>query len=507
MDVNFFDLSGGINLNSTKTELGASNGRLFWTDSKNIELYHSKGLIKQKGNTIFLSLPEEDKITAMHEMETKGEYKLLITTESGRIYIYSEENDNLTELDKTILGKNVKFAPFLKGILVSTEADDMFYIRNNAEYEITQCPLNNLDDERIYPECIAVYKGRVWCSWGSTLFYTALGTYNDFVTVDDAGYINDFHTDTSDITGLKTYKDYLAIYKRDKVYLLSGSNQDDFVIIPFADKGTVAQSSVINVDNKQYFLSNGIYALEQVGELNQIRLGGEISSYIQPEFSKFDNSNLKNTQAIHYQSKHQIWFLFPYQNSVYYKTIWIYDYVEKVWYKRVLPQSITCCTIFNSIILSADGEGNIYREDYGTSFNGESIDFMWKSPFLSLSNVHHRKLIDEFYFVLDDEQDNKFKFSVYKDYDGNYADDREIIYSKNLEQFIWSPKDEEFTTNNSLWAEDENVIPIWTINSDVIEKAEICGSSYSIQLCVEGEDLDDNCAIIGLQFREIYNDD
>ena len=42
---------------------------------------------------------------------------------------------------------------------------------------------------------------------------------------------------------------------------------------------------------------------------------------------------------------------------------------------------------------------------------------------------------------------------------------------------------------------------------DAMEKAEICGSNYSIQLCVEGEEIVDNCAIIGLQFREIYNDD
>ena len=35
------------------------------------------------------------------------------------------------------------------------------------------------------------------------------------------------------------------------------------------------------------FLSNGIYALEQVGELNQIRLGGEISMAIKDEFDRF----------------------------------------------------------------------------------------------------------------------------------------------------------------------------------------------------------------------------
>ena len=49
MDINYFDLSGGINLNSTKTELGTHKGQLPWADSKNVEIYLNKGIIKQKG--------------------------------------------------------------------------------------------------------------------------------------------------------------------------------------------------------------------------------------------------------------------------------------------------------------------------------------------------------------------------------------------------------------------------------------------------------------------------
>ena len=505
MDINYFDLSGGINLNSTKTELGIHKGRLPWADSKNIEIYTNKGIIKQKGNTLLFELPEEDSVTGMHEMESGDIYKLVITTQSGKIYIYDEVQNELTLLNKTLSGTNVKFACFLYGILVTTESDAMFYIKNDAEYTIEDCNLRDFDDEYVYPDCIAVYQGRVWAANDSTIYYSALGTYDNFTEPDDAGYINDFYTDTSKITGMHNYKDCLSIYKKDKVYLLQGTSPADFRIIPFADKGTISPNSILNVDNKQYFLSNGIYALEQVGELNQIRLGSSISENISPEFEKFDGTRLKNTLGVHYQNKHQMWFLFPYENQQYYKTIWINDYVNRVWYKRILPQNITCICNFHYNILSSDSSGKVYIEDLGTTFDGQNIDFMWKSPFLSLSNVHHRKMIDEFYFVLDDAQDNKFNFYVYKDYDGNCPDDRELIYSRNLTQLIWAKDDEDIDI--SKWPLDENNAPIWTINADIIEKAEICGSCFSIQLCVEGNDIDDNCAIIGLQFREIYNDD
>ena len=255
MDINYFDLSGGINLNSTKTELGTHRGQMPWADSKNIEIYLNKGIIKQKGNTLLFELPVSEPITGMHEFEYNDAYKLVVTTQSGKIYIYSEESEQLILLNKTLNGTNVKFACFLHGILVGSEADEMFYINDDEEYTINECNLVGLDENPVYPDCIAVYSGRVWVADDSTIYYSALGTYDNFTEPDDAGYINDFHTDTSNITGMHNYKDCLSIYKRERVYLLQGTSPEDFRIIPFADKGTLSQNSILNVDNKQYFLN------------------------------------------------------------------------------------------------------------------------------------------------------------------------------------------------------------------------------------------------------------
>ena len=506
MDVNYFDLSGGINQASTKTELGLNPKKIYWTDSENIEIYNNKGIKKQKGNTLFLELPEAEKITGLCEMESDGNYKLIITTVSGKIYVYNEVNASVTKLEKTLTGEKVLFAKFLRGVVVATESDAMFYIKDNSNFDVVDCKFKDKAGNICYPDCITVYKGRVWCCKDSTIYYSALGTYDDFTTEEDAGYISDFHTDTDDIITINTYKDYLAIYKREKVFLLSGSNPNNFVITPFADKGAYAKDTIVNVDNKQFFLSNGIYALEQVGELNQIRLGCEISQNIREEFNKFDTSRTGDTFVVHYKTQHQVWYFFPYLNDNFYHTVWINDYVNYAWYKRIIPQNITTACIYKLNVLTADDSGKIYIEDYGTSFDGKAIKFMWKSPFLSLGNVLHRKLIDEFYFVLDDIHDNKFKFSLYKDYDSEYKDDVELIYCKHFNHFMWAgddtPDEKEY-----YWNDGESEVPVWPVTTNAMEKAEICGSNYSIQLCIEGDDITDNCAIIGLQFREIYNDD
>ena len=440
----------------------------------------------------------------MAEINSYDVSKLVITTVSGKIYIYDENHLTKSQVDKTLTGKKPVFLNFLTGILIMTESDGLFYIKNNLTYDVVDCGLKDLEGEVLTGGTMAVYKGRIWIAKDATVYYSALGTYDDFETENDAGYINEFYTDTGSITALKPYKDYLAIYKNNSVYLLTGTSPDDFAIILFASKGAVGANSIVNVENKQYFLSNGIFALEQVGELNQIQLGGEISSKIKNEFSLF--VNLENTICLHYEAKSQMWFFMPYADDEYFHTIWINDYVNKAWYKRVIPQDIVTACVYKGLIYTADKDGNIYKEDFGTTFNGSAIKFMWKSPFLALSNPHHRKMIDEFYFLLDTEYDNDFYFSVYKDYDSEYSDDLERIYSIHQDHLIWAGDD----TSDSLpchWAEEDAVVPVWSINKDTLEKAEISEANYAVQLCVSGDGITQSCAIIGLQFREVYMDD
>lgn len=495
MEIAYYDLSGGINQASTKTELGLNTKKVYWADSENIEILQNKGICKQKGNTLFLTLPVSEKITALHENDNN----LIITTISGKIYVYKVAINELSLVDKTLSGSSPVFANFLGGTVIATESDNLFYLKSDLTVETCNLSISPVN-------ALSVFKGRIWVASGSTLYYSALGTYDDFETESDAGYISDFHTNTADIIAINTYKNYLAIYKQDKVYLLSGTNPDDFSIIPFADKGCQAPLAIVNVENKQYFLSNGIFALEQVGELNQIQLGSEISLKIKPEFEKFNSININKSFCIHYESKNQVWYFMPYTDKQYFNTVWINDYVNKAWYKRVIPQNITTAGTFKNFILTADNNGKIYREDFGTDFDGEAIKFLWKSPFLAIGSAHHRKMIDEFYFIIDESYDNHFDFTVYKDYDSEHSDDPETIYSIHLDHMIWA---DESTNDNTPchWALDEENVPIWSVNTNTLEKAEISEANYSIQLCITGKEKDESCAIIGLQFREIYNDD
>ena len=504
MDNFYYNLSGGINQASTKTELGMNTKNIFWADSKNIEILRNKGITRQKGNALFKSLPNNDCVTAMQEMKSNDGNKLIISVESGKLYIY-DDSSSLIELEKTVSSSKPHFLEFLNGVIVYGDEDEMFYIKNNETYDIVMCNLKHEDETPVYPSVVTSYKGRIWAAEGSKLYFSALGTYDNFETSGDAGYINNFYTDTHDITALKTYKDYLAIYKEDSVYLLNGSNPSDFAITPFADKGAYSANSIVTVNNKQYFFSSGIYTL-QVGDMNQVMLGSEITENIKEEFKNFEFKRRREIFALNYKEKNQVWYFIPYRNDNYFHTIWINDIVNQAWYKRVLPQNITCACLFDDYILTGDNKGNIYREDISNTFSGEAIEFMWKSPFLGLGNPTVRKTIDEFYFILDESFENNFNFSVYKNFDSESQDDPEIIYSNNYENLLWY-KENSTSEFHDTWPDENENEGVWALSTESIYKAEISEANYSVQLCIEGNKPEHNAAVIGIQFKEIYNED
>ncbi len=514
MKTYFYNLAGGINQAATKTELGLNTDKImYWADAKNIEILQNSGIIKQQGNVLLLTVEGNEKVIGLHQLKDEKTYNLLIATSGGNLFVYGTTSQTLTKLDKTIDGSvRVNFVEYLDGVICSSKKNTPFYINNDVGYTIESCNLGDSNGTELKADVLCVYNVRIWVGVGATLYYSALGKYNDFTTADDAGYINNFYTDTNEITALKTYKEYLAIYKEDSVYLLSGSSSSDFTIIPFADKGSTSFSSVVTVNNKQYFINQGVFSMEQAGLLSQIQLGEEISLSIKPEFEYFDRTRFDEIIILHYELKNQIWFFIPYKNDKYFHTIWIYNYINKAWLKRVLPQDVTTVCIFDENILTADASGNIYKEDFGNTFDGKPIDFMWKSPFLAAGDSNIKKTIEEFYFVLDETYDNNFNFSVYKNYDSTYKDDEDVVYSSNLENLIWYG-DNLATGLNYCWKYDTEdgtgqvETSIWSIGSDSVYKAEISESNYSVQLCVEGTSTQQNAAIIGLEFKEIYLDD
>ena len=118
----YFNLSGGINQSSTKTELGMDTKNIYWADAENIEIYQSKGIIKQKGNLLIKQIPNNEKIIGLHEMKKGDSKNLIIITVSGKIYIL-KNNTDLILLDKVLHSDEVICTNYLNGTLIAGNKD------------------------------------------------------------------------------------------------------------------------------------------------------------------------------------------------------------------------------------------------------------------------------------------------------------------------------------------------------------------------------------------------
>lgn len=559
----FYDLSGGINLAQSKIALGMNTKKMYWADSENIEIYQNRAIVRMRGNALLGSVSEQYEAArdvdgsghlsgakrvsgcVVCEYGLQGDFVMLFGT---CFFYYSALSGNF-ELKRDDLSnfESCSIVPYLNGVVVTNGADAPFYFeqgrmisKDGAQVleEIVEFGDKGANGLEIRGSIAAVFAGRLWIAQGSTVYYSALGTYDDWTTPEDAGYISDFHVSTSEITCLKVYRDNLAIYKQDGVYLLTGSGAGDFAVVPFADKGASGAHGVLTLNNRQYFFNRcGVFALEQVGELAQLALSDNIAANIAPVFENFDILKLDGVRLVPYEAKNQIWFLIPgasngeIADSSGETVIWVYDYVNKAWFKRVVPHNIIEIAQVKGKIYSVNSDGDVFIEDLTSTFNGETVRFKFSSPFLTLGEPNSRKTVDEFYFIFDESRDNRFNFAVSKDYLSSEKDDLERISDYQPRTMIWDTFSGD-GANSTCWApfediedfndgassggamtlneenqtETDSTACLWAEIAESAYKTEINDSNLSVQLHFEGREPQDDLAIIGLEFKEVYYD-
>lgn len=532
------DFSAGVNYACAPLQLGLDSKVTPWANGLNVEIYCTKGVCRQNGNVLIGLTPEPKAINSIFTFTPSRNpkaVKILYSTADGEFYEYDRlSGEHVLRVVDLRPDTPCVYAEFMGGVAICNGKDTPFYYKGDEDgglgsfFEMNTVGKDG--ESPILATAVCAYKSRLWLADEDTLYYSALGRFDDWTSTDDAGFISNFHCDSAPVTALRPYKDYIAIYKRTQTYLLSGSTPDEFAIAPFADKGACAQNAVVTASNKQYFFSGALFSLEQSGLLSQIALGSEASLPIKPilngdssniktlkdQFGNsfrvgcpLDKSNLQKAHLLYYEPKNQLWLYIPTQNNPYLNNIWIYDITHDAWTHRGQPQPILCASNYGEQIISATDDGRIYLEDVGSTFDDEPITFEWKSPFLALGNVNSRKSIDDFYFLFSDLCDNKFRFCTFKDYDSLDAQDLEVVNVSNSLNMIWA--DEASEGGQFDWAGDSDDFPsskgkYWAVPSEIAEKIDISLSCTALQLCIFGDSAEENFAMLALEFKEIFEE-
>ncbi|MCQ2957374.1 MAG: hypothetical protein MJ180_00565 [Candidatus Gastranaerophilales bacterium] len=502
----FYNFKGGLDYKNSPPLVSQSETKSSWADGYNVELLEDGGIVKMNGSQLFASLPEgsNDTIIGGFEGEQNGNKFIVVVTNNGNFYQYKNGEFILKKSGLTTGAKPI-FKTYLNGVFVSNGIDEPFIFVPNDSPEIHSCNCTTAGGHDIRGIAVEIYKGRIWIADGSTVYYSALGKYDDWSTADDSGSISNFHNDTSKITALCCFKDMLVIHKEESSFFLSGYSPENFTIQPFSNLGAISPFGINTANGRHLFFNKQVYPF-QVNELGEIVQGNPVSLMIESKLSEFVNSKNDKCMFLNYKNKSQLWCFLYKSNENYFTDILIYDYMNNAWFLRIVPYEIVTAWECDDIIYSALSDGKIVKEGVGTTFLNQPVKFMWASPFFHFGRVNSYKTIEDVALILATDKDNNFTFQTRKDYSNYEIFDKVTFSNVTTNMLVYC--DENGNLGQGVLDGDEISYGFATMPAQKVENfiTAVTGSNKSVQIQIYGNENYNSLSLLGLEFRGTYFD-
>ena len=427
----------------------------------------------------------------------------------------------------TVTGTNTKFTSELrKGDTISV-GDNVYFVKSittdtelelrtnaiatatNSNYylsEVSECnaTLINQEDPNLSTPirglAIQYYKGRLWVGGDNGLFYSQVGMYNGWDIKYDAGVIYSVYNDTSEITALGLYSDYLLIHKKFNTYILTISSTGSTITVdPYSNISCDSQQSWIQTNLKYYVYSKehkGIFPMAQRTVFNDKYVGEEITAKVHNLFDRIRLSDTDEIFIVNLTKKRWIIFYLPLIDNAGSGNVLIFDIMTKSWLFRKVPQIVSMAFNFDTDVYIGTDDGKVLKEFSGSTFDGKIINAYYRSPWFDWADGYTQSF-SEFSIELASEYKNKFYLRTYKNGITKYED--RLLDSENLlgQGLVWEGKDSDTTT--TLWDNDE-----W-VTSEFNDIRMVLPNNVfgKFQLEIGTNELGQGFAIYGYSFRRI----
>jgi hypothetical protein len=396
--ISFSDASGGLNLGATERSLQTNEA----LDLMNVEITKDGGILKCNGyvQSNLESIPDGARITGMyHYVQSNGMEKTIVTAGSG-LYVL-ESNGQFTNYYQELAEESSCFFATFNDLCIITNG-----INPPLKFDgTTVTPLANWGDIETsgYPALVEVWKNRIWFSANPIkpyrVYWSEPGNPEGWDTTHGAGAVDVNLNDGQRVTGIKSYFDALTIYKERSIHQLIGDSPpgsngpNEFRIRPVStDIGCVSPGTIVNVENRQYFLAEDrLASLETTYAFGDIQTTNE-SRKIQPLLDRVNRGAYQETFILHYPSKSQIWLFYPDTISSQNNRVAIYDYTLNAWIQRNGIHASKGLFV-NGIPYTGSYDGNVHRQDFGGHYNGAPISAVYKTPWYSFGNYQVLKRI------------------------------------------------------------------------------------------------------------------
>lgn len=415
--LDYNNLIGGLDSRLAFSDAQSNPSLLFWKSSQNVEV--NAGLVQRmSGCKNILDTPIGEAILGASEVEYNNKRYFGFTAGDGNYYVYSP--NGTYEAKKTDLSTTARsnFTQFQDMQAVCNGEDELFLYDFTTD-DIVESNFYSTNSKKGQVCCS--FAGRLWVGDGVVLYYSDLGDAtqweNDPAHNKYGGYIGNFQGNTSDITALRVYGTYLAIFTKDDFYLLSGDEPSNFTIIHAGTTGISSPTNPVDFDKKQFFFSDkdiSLFAINQF-QFGMNELSDDQFKRVRNEiFEIVNRERLNEVTLVPYRERNQVWVYIPTGISDF-NTCYVLDYNYPEFlpvgiYKRV-GQQITCAFNYNNKPYTGTADGRICLEDSGSDFDGTAINFFVNFAFISFGKRSQYKMCEFIKLWVNSIKENNFNLT------------------------------------------------------------------------------------------------
>lgn len=389
-----------------------------------------------------------------------------------------------------------------------TEAvtDSNYYLSDISELNAVY---KNSDDPNISKPvrglALQSYQGRIFVGGNDgILYYSEVGLIHGWDLKYGAGAIPSFYDDNSDFTAFGLWDKYLIICKRERSYILDGTNADttNWTVSPYSDFTCDSQQSWLVANNSFLVYTRtggGIYPLLQRTIYNANYQGNDLSVKIRDSFEYVNTAKFDYIFPVYAPKKKYIMFYIPMLMGIGSNYCYIFDIQSKTWLLRVVPQDVTVAFRYNNEIYIGTSDGKVLKEFSSLTFNGQPIEWYWKSPWFSYGEGSNHLSTREFRINIAEESTNRFHIRNRRDGKDTY---NTRAVSNNLDSFIglvWDVDNEENSLTNTTWDNDS-----WVTTSHIVKRFPLPKQYFqTTQIEFYGNAVDEGMSIYGFEIDGI----
>lgn len=349
------------------------------------------------------------------------------------------------------------------------------------------------------------YQGRIFVGGNDgILYYSEVGLIHGWDLKYGAGAIPAFYDDNSDFTAFGIWDKYLIICKRERSYILDGTDADttNWTVSPYSDFTCDSQQSWLVANNSFLVYTRtggGIYPLLQRTIYNANYQGNDLSIKIRDSFEYVNTAKFDYIFPVYAPKKKYIMFYIPMLMGIGSNYCYIFDIQSKTWLLRVVPQEVTIAFRFNNEIYIGTSDGKILKEFSSLTFDGQPIEWYWKSPWFSFGEGSNYLSTREFRVNIAEESTNRFHLR-------NRRDGKDVFntraVSNNLDSFIglvWDVDNEENSLTDTTWDNDS-----WVTTSHIVKRFPLPKQYFqTTQIEFYGNAVDEGMSIYGFEIDGI----